>query len=127
MEFLGIGPLELVFIVVIALIVVGPKDMAKTARTIGRFLNRLYKSEGWRSFLQASRNLRTLPNRLAREAEMEELQQVKQAVTDTGREVAQEIRTVEADLATWARPAASPLSPSANEPATQPEAETPKD
>ena len=38
MEILGIGPLELIFILLIALIVLGPGDMVKTGRTIGRFL-----------------------------------------------------------------------------------------
>lgn len=98
MDFLGIGPLELIFVLVIALIVIGPKEMGTTARKIGRFLNRLYKSEGWRSFLQASRDLRSLPSRLAREAELEELRQAKQAMTETGQEIARDLRAVEADL-----------------------------
>ncbi len=98
MEILGIGPLELIFVLVIALIIIGPKDMGKTARRIGRFLNRLYKSEGWRTFLQASRNLRSLPSRLAREAELEELRQVKKAVTDAGQEVAHDLTSIERDV-----------------------------
>ncbi len=109
MEFLGIGPLELIFVLVIALIIIGPKDMGKTARNIGHFLNRLYKSEGWRSFLQASRNLRSLPSRLAREAELEELRQVKQAVTETGQEVARDLRAVEAHLKGQSREVARDL------------------
>lgn len=98
MEFLGIGPLELIFVLVIALIIIGPKDMGKTARRIGHFLNRLYKSEGWRTFLQASRNLRTLPSRLAREAELEELRQVGKAVKEVGEEVSNDLRAAERDL-----------------------------
>ena len=43
MEFLGVGPLELLLIIVIALIVMGPRDMAVAARKVGRFLNQLYK------------------------------------------------------------------------------------
>ncbi|MEW6568820.1 MAG: hypothetical protein AB1449_11780 [Chloroflexota bacterium] len=120
MEFLGIGPLELIFILVIALIIIGPKDMGKTARTIGGFLNRLYKSEGWHSFLQASRNLRTLPNRLAREAEMEELRRVKQAMTETGKAVARDVRSVEADLAAWTQPAPPTPSPPQTDSTTAP-------
>jgi Sec-independent protein translocase protein TatA len=73
MEFLGIGPLELAFIIIIALILIGPRDMAKTARSAGRLLNRLYKSEEWKAITDASRNLRNLPNRLAREAALEDL------------------------------------------------------
>lgn len=100
MEFLGIGPLELIFVLVIALIIIGPKDMGKTARRIGHFLNRLYKSEGWRTFLQASRNLRTLPSRLAREAELEELRQVRKTVKEVGQEVSHDLQAVERDLKT---------------------------
>jgi sec-independent protein translocase protein TatB len=76
-DFLGIGPLELMFVILIALIVIGPKDMSKTARTAGRTLNRMYRSEAWRSLTQASRTLQTLPNRLAREAQLEELEELR--------------------------------------------------
>lgn len=77
MDFLGIGPLELMFVILIALIVIGPKDMSKTARTAGRTLNRMYRSEAWRTLTQASRSLQTLPNRLAREAQLEELEELR--------------------------------------------------
>lgn len=76
MDFLGIGPLEIVLVVLLALVLFGPKDIARSARDAGRTLNRLYKSEAWRSMNQASRALRGLPNRLAREAEFEELERV---------------------------------------------------
>ena len=68
MEILGIGMSELVFIVVIALIVLGPKDMQKAGKTIGKFLRDIITSDGWKVFQQTSRELRTLPNRLMREA-----------------------------------------------------------
>jgi sec-independent protein translocase protein TatB len=68
MEILGIGPSELLFIVVIALIILGPKDMQKAGRTIGKWLRSIVTSDGWRMFQQTSRELRTLPNRLMREA-----------------------------------------------------------
>src|SRR3990172_7061428 len=83
MEFLGIGPLELVFILVIIIVVVGPRDIQKTARALGRGLNSLYKSEGWKALNDVSRQLRGLPNRLAREAELEVLQKVTTDVKDT--------------------------------------------
>lgn len=67
MDILGIGPLELFFIVMIALIVLGPKDMVKAGRTIGKNLRKLVTSENWRTIQQASNEIRTLPNRLIRE------------------------------------------------------------
>ena len=71
MEILGIGAPELVFVVVIALIILGPKDMQKAGRTIGRWLNQLVQSDGWKAFQQTSREIRNLPNNLMREANME--------------------------------------------------------
>jgi sec-independent protein translocase protein TatB len=71
MEILGIGAPELVFVIVIALIVLGPKDMQKTGRTIGRWLNQLVNSDGWKAFQQTSREIRNLPTNLMREANQE--------------------------------------------------------
>lgn len=68
MEILGVGPSELVFIVIIALIILGPKDMQKAGRTIGKFLRDVVTSDAWKMFQQTSRELKTLPNRLMREA-----------------------------------------------------------
>ncbi len=82
MEILGIGPLEVLFILLIALIAVGPKDLGKAARSMGRLLNQLYKSEAWQNLGEASRSIRTLPNRLAREAALEELAQVKREMEE---------------------------------------------
>ena len=71
MEIFGIGAPELVFIIIIALIVLGPKDMQKAGRTIGRWLNELVHSDSWRVFQKTSRELRNLPSNLMREANME--------------------------------------------------------
>lgn len=68
MEILGIGMSELIFIVIIALIVLGPKDMQKAGKTIGKFLRAIVTSDGWKIFQQTSRELRTLPNKLMRDA-----------------------------------------------------------
>ena len=78
MEILGIGGPEFLFIIIIALIVLGPKDMQKAGKTIGRWLNNLVRSDGWQAFQQTSKELRTLPNRLMREANMEMMEAEKQ-------------------------------------------------
>lgn len=74
MDLLGIGPLELAFIVLIALIVLGPKDMVKAGKTIGRVLRTIVTSDNWRTIQQASKEVRDLPNKLMREAGLEEIQ-----------------------------------------------------
>jgi len=71
MEILGIGWQELIFIVMIAIIVLGPKDMQKAGRTIGRWLNQLIQSDSWKVFQKTSSELRNLPRNLMREANME--------------------------------------------------------
>ena len=71
MEILGIGAPELIFILIIALIVLGPKDMQKAGRTIGRWLNQLIRSDSWKVFQRTSAELRNLPRNLMREANLE--------------------------------------------------------
>jgi sec-independent protein translocase protein TatB len=80
MEILGIGAPELMLIVVLALIVLGPRDMQKAGRTLGRWLRQLVTSDGWKFFQQTSREIQTLPNRLMRDAALEELQQMEQSI-----------------------------------------------
>ena len=104
MDILGIGPLELLFILLIAMVVVGPRNLGKAGRSIGRFLNRLYRSENWRLINEASRNLRNLPSRLAREAALEELDAVRNDLAATGRDLTQDIRDLNAGLRAWQAP-----------------------
>src|SRR5215216_826482 len=77
MDIFGIGASELVFIILIAIIVLGPKDMQKAGKTIGRFLNQLMRSEGWKVFQRTSNELRNLPRNLMREANMEMMEAEK--------------------------------------------------
>lgn len=73
MNILGVGPLELVIIVLILLLVLGPEDLEKTGRTVGKWINKLTKSEGWMAITTITREIRGLPARLAREAELDSL------------------------------------------------------
>ncbi|GAB4537822.1 MAG: hypothetical protein Fur002_00250 [Anaerolineales bacterium] len=77
MEIFGIGMPEIIFIVIVALIIMGPKDMEKAGRTIGAWMRKVVTSDGWRMFQQTSKEIRALPTRLMREAN-QELQQVNQ-------------------------------------------------
>ncbi len=81
MELFGIGMPELIFIFIVAVIVMGPKDMQKAGKTVGKWLRDLVTSDGWKIFQQTSRELRTLPNKLMREAN-EELNQIGKDVND---------------------------------------------
>ena len=82
MEILGIGASELLFILIIALIVLGPRDMQKAGRTIGRWLNTFVRSDGWRALQRASQEIRRIPTHLMREANLdpEELREMDREV-----------------------------------------------
>lgn len=68
MEVLGIGLPEMLFIILIALIVLGPRDMEKAGRTIGIWLRKLVTSDEWQALRETSRQISTLPNKWMREA-----------------------------------------------------------
>jgi sec-independent protein translocase protein TatB len=74
MEFLGIGPMELVFIILLAIILFGPKDIVNTSKSIGKSLNKFIRSDTWKTINQTSRELKNLPTRLMRETGLDELE-----------------------------------------------------
>lgn len=138
MDFLGVGPMELVFIIIIALVLIGPRDIGKVARSMGRYLNRLYKSETWRMLIDTSRTLRHLPERLAREAALEELNLAREAaieeldvarqiVEEVGQEIAKEVEVLDTEVRT-AGPSVEGFSDEPDDPKTsietQPNQET---
>ena len=111
MDFLGVGPLEILFIVLIALIVLGPKDMVKTGRTLGRWLNRLVHSPAWKAVRETSSALRKLPTQLMREANLE----------DELNGIQKDLKTPQLDFSAWtqSQPSILPpnsLSPKENQP-----------
>jgi Sec-independent protein secretion pathway components len=82
MEIFGIGPLELLLIVLIALIVLGPKEMMKTAQKTAEWLRKLRQSELWNS----TKEVMDIPNQVMRETgldkEIKELQNITKKPTD---------------------------------------------
>ena len=107
MDFLGIGPLEILFIIIIALIIFGPKDIVKASQMMGQFLRKLVTSSGWKAVQQTSRDLRNIPNKLIREAGIEE---IKEDINEIGemakppdfkKEIQEELHKVEEGLSAW--------------------------
>lgn len=83
MEIFGVGILELVLILVIAIIVLGPEGMVKTARSFGVWMRKLIKSPIWSQLMDTQRELRDMPTRLVREAGLEEdLRELKRTSQD---------------------------------------------
>ena len=142
MDFLGVGPVELLYILLIALIVLGPKDMVKAGRTLGRWLRKMVTSPSWQTIQKTSRDLRYLPNRLMREAgleeQMEELNKIQKELPrgqDLGldsvnrelQQVGKELRQSTPDLSSWTTPPISAEPPPAEAAAAdEPAAATPE-
>jgi sec-independent protein translocase protein TatB len=90
MDIFGIGPMELVLILIIALIVMGPNDMAKAGRTIGRTLRAITTSQTWQVIRLFMKEMQTMPNRLMREAQFDDI------VKDVSKELKQPIAEIKA-------------------------------
>jgi len=86
MEILNLGIPELLFILIVMLIVWGPKEMANNARKTARFVRKLTQSDTWRMVRDTTNELRDLPNQLVREAALEEWEQKNPPVRPGERE-----------------------------------------
>lgn len=82
MEILGIGASELVFIILIAIIVMGPGQMKQAGKTIGHWLNQMSNSEVWKLVRDTSNELSNLPRKWMKEANME-LWEAEQDIRNT--------------------------------------------
>ena len=91
MEFLGISPVELLVIIVILFLVLGPQDLVKLGGTLGHAIRNLRESGTWRSIQDARRQLRDLPDQLAKEAGYEDVKTI-------GKELREEIKETKATL-----------------------------
>ena len=69
MSVFGIGPLELLLILLIAFLVLGPEDAAKQARKLGKLIRKLRHSEAWYLFTNIRYEIEDLPRRLLDEDE----------------------------------------------------------
>ena len=105
MDIFGIGPLEFFLILLVALIVLGPNDMAKAGRSLGRFLRKLVKSEEWGIINRSAREFKYLPNRLMREAGMED---IKNELPDLAKDadlegLNRDLREWQQDVSSWTK------------------------
>src|SRR5574340_563182 len=95
MEILNVGILEIVLILVIAVIVLGPDGMVKSAHSMGVWLRKIIKSPIWAQLMDTQRELRDMPTRLVREAGLEEdLKELKKTQQDL-RQTSRELRNID--------------------------------
>lgn len=108
LNILGIGPPEILFFIVLLLVLFGPKDLARMARDIGRFVGRVTRSPNFQTIQQASQEIRNLPQRIVQEAQLEDIQRETQELKDA---VAGPLMPPPAQPASPAAKAPSPASP----------------
>ena len=83
MNIFGIGPLEIIFVLIIGILVLGPEGMIEAGRKLGRFLRSIIHSEWWKNVRQGVTEIQHLPQRLIREAELEELNELRDLTNDS--------------------------------------------
>lgn len=103
MQIFNVGVLEILFILILAFVVLGPKRTIKTARDVGGWIRNLAKSPIWREILTTSSEIRDLPKRIMDDAELQNLieeldlstQEVKDILSQTQSESKAELANLE--------------------------------
>jgi sec-independent protein translocase protein TatB len=108
MDIFGIGPLEMILILIVALVFLGPKDMAKAGRTIGRTLRKITTSETWQVIIRFTKEMQNMPNRLMREAQFDEVvnevsEEIKKPLADIKAATAETNKSL-SSLSAWTNP-----------------------
>jgi hypothetical protein len=125
MDILGIGPLELLFILIILLVVMGPKDIVRSSKVVGKFLRQVMTSPTFKLVQDTSREIRNLPYRLAREAGIDELQADLKNYTDLPKISPFPPDPGKPDLGAWGEHAGAAETTSAEPSPTQEQTEIP--
>jgi len=76
MNIFGIGPLEIIFVLIIGILVLGPEGMIEAGRKLGKFIRSIVRSSWWHNIRRGVSELQHLPQKLIREAELEELNEL---------------------------------------------------
>lgn len=106
MQFFNVGVLELLFILILAFVVLGPGRSVKIARTVGAWIRNFVKSPFWREIITTSNEIRDLPNRIMDDAELQQMiaeldlssQDIKDILTQAQSETRTELQEVEEQI-----------------------------
>lgn len=71
MQLFNVGALELVFILLLAFIVLGPKKAVKAAGEVGQWIKKLISSQFWQDLMTTSKEIQDLPKKVMEEAEIQ--------------------------------------------------------
>lgn len=73
MSFLGIGPLEFVLLAILALVILGPKDIALAGKKLGRFLYKVKNSDIWKSIQETRQQAKDFGHEIMDDADLDDL------------------------------------------------------
>jgi sec-independent protein translocase protein TatA len=99
MDFLGIGLPEIIAVGLILFLVLGPQDLVKLGSTLGRTLRSIRQSGAWQSFQEARQQLRHLPDELAKQAGMEQINEIRSEL----KEERARLEKLDEQLVAWTR------------------------
>ncbi|NMA13179.1 MAG: hypothetical protein GX933_08395 [Chloroflexi bacterium] len=108
MNFLNIGVPEILLLLVLALLVLGPEKLKQTLTELARKLNRLVRSDQWRTVSGVYRDIRQYPAKILKETQLEEVQK---QLDELNRKTEQELRKIQSDISYVTDPAEQPSEP----------------
>lgn len=73
MKFLGIGTVELILIVLVAVLVLGPEGILKSSRKIGKTIRDIKKSELWKAIQNSKESIVKVSGDLVDETGLNEI------------------------------------------------------
>ena len=92
MNFLGVGPLELVLLILIALVVLGPEDIVKVSKKMGAWIRKARRSETWENVVKISDEVKKIPQNFMEESGMEN---IKDDLRKTGNDIKESFVDIE--------------------------------
>jgi Sec-independent protein translocase protein TatA len=90
MNIFGVGPLEIIFVLIIGILVLGPEGMIEAGRKLGKFLRSILRSSWWQNVRKGMNEIQYLPQKLIREAELEELTELGKITNEEFQKIAKE-------------------------------------
>ena len=99
MKILNLGSLEIMFILILALIILGPGRIVNSARSIGIWLRTISKTKQWNDILSTAHEVREFPRKIMQETGLDEsINEIKQLHMDMPFEETQTILNLNNDL-----------------------------
>jgi len=114
MEILGLGLGEWFFVLVILFVVMGPREMVNLSRRIALGVQKIRRSELWRSIKETERELAQVPQELIKETGLKALEEERRSILADVRKI--NAGTAGAGWETGAGPHPSSLDDSGTQP-----------